>query len=314
MVSLHQLRCFLATLEHGSFTAAAAALGYAQPSIADQVRLLEQHLGTPLFQRAGRGVVATEAATALRQHAVAALASVEEGVRAVRSVRDVLTGTVRFGMFNIAHYYLGVELVSDVLERYPGVRLELFGQNSAAALERLRRGELEAALIARPPGYDGLVVNMTMHDQLIYVSADPDRVRRPVTAELLAAASLVLPDVSWRKEDSTRQLLARRLADAGQVLSPRVEVDNAEMALQVAATGLADTVSLRGVLHRLAGRVPGRLYWAPLEPAMVEEFVIVHRPVGELSPATRAVVELAAARMRALEATLSMSTALHQAG
>ena len=42
MLSLHQLRCFLATYEHGSLTGAAEELGYAQPSVSEQVRLLER--------------------------------------------------------------------------------------------------------------------------------------------------------------------------------------------------------------------------------------------------------------------------------
>ena len=62
MITLHQLRCFLATYSLGSLTAAAAELGYAQPSVSEQVRLLEKSLNTQLFQRVGRGVVPTEAA------------------------------------------------------------------------------------------------------------------------------------------------------------------------------------------------------------------------------------------------------------
>ena len=41
MFSLHQLRCFIATYEHGSLTAAAEELGYAQPSVSEQIRSLE---------------------------------------------------------------------------------------------------------------------------------------------------------------------------------------------------------------------------------------------------------------------------------
>ena len=44
MLSLHQLRCFLATYEHGSLTAAAEELGYAQPSVSEQIRGLEKTL------------------------------------------------------------------------------------------------------------------------------------------------------------------------------------------------------------------------------------------------------------------------------
>ena len=48
MLSLHQLTCFLATYEHGSLTAAAEELGYAQPSVSEQIRSLEKSLGVQL--------------------------------------------------------------------------------------------------------------------------------------------------------------------------------------------------------------------------------------------------------------------------
>ena len=66
MLSLHQLTCFLATYEHGSLTAAAEELGYAQPSVSEQIRGLEKSLGVQLFRRVGRGVVPTTVADTLR--------------------------------------------------------------------------------------------------------------------------------------------------------------------------------------------------------------------------------------------------------
>ncbi|MFD1932140.1 MULTISPECIES: LysR family transcriptional regulator [Nonomuraea] len=299
MTSLHQLRCFLATFEHGSLTAAAASLGYAQPSISEQVRLLEQHLDVTLFLRVGRGVVPTEAAFALRPHALAAIAAVDEAGRAVAAVREMLTGTVRLGLFGTARFYLGADLVADVLERHPGVRVELIGQNSAEVLDHVRRGRLEAAVAAVPVADEGLSVTPVMRDELVYVSTEPSD---PVTPEQLATRPLVLPNVSWREEDATRRTLTSTLQAAGHVLRPRVEVEDPEMALEIAARGLAATVTWRGVLHRLADRMPGNLRWAPLDPALHDTFAIVHGPA--LSPATRMVLELASARMRALEAQL----------
>ena len=76
-MSLHQLRCFLTTYEHGSLTAAAEELGYAQPSISEQIRGLETSLGVALFQRVGRGVVPTTAGEHLRPHAERTLAEAE---------------------------------------------------------------------------------------------------------------------------------------------------------------------------------------------------------------------------------------------
>ena len=215
LISLHQLRCFLATLEHGSFTAAAAELGLAQPSISEQVRLLEQGLNAPLFDRVGRGLLPTEAARALRPHAERALTAVTEAGRAVASVRDVLEGTIRFGVFGTARLYLGSALVADVLREHPRVRLELIGQNSMEVLQDLRHGRLEAAVIALPIADEGLQVQPLIRDEVVYVSADPARVRKPVTAAELAAAPLVLSEASWGNEDSTRRQLARAVQSVG---------------------------------------------------------------------------------------------------
>jgi len=313
MISLHQLRCFLTTVEQGSFTAAASELGYAQPSVSEQVRLLERNLNAVLFRRVGRGLVPTEAARALQPHAAAALAAVDEAARAVASVRDVLGGTVRFGVFRTARFYLGSELVADVLEHHPGVRLELVGQNSAEVLEQLRRGRLEAAAVALPCQNEGLTVTPVLRDELVYVSADPARLRGPATPPDLAQAALVLPDVSWREEDTTRRQLGAGIQAAGGSLRPRIEVEDTETALEVTATGHADTVTWRGVLHRLGDRLPACLGWVPLSPPLYETFAIVHRPDSGLSAASRMVVEFAADRMRKLDSLLRSEPGVHDA-
>ena len=152
MLSLHQLTCFLAVYEHGSLTGAAEELGYAQPSVSEQIRGLEKSLGVTLFRRVGRGVVPTTVADTLRPHAERMLAAAEETRLAVQRVKRFETGTIRFGMFGTARLYAGAGLVADVLARYPGVRVELIGQNSTDVQEDLRRGRLEAAMIADTVG------------------------------------------------------------------------------------------------------------------------------------------------------------------
>ena len=77
MASLHQLNCFLQVYSAGSLTAAAERMGYAQPSISEQIRTLEQTVGTRLFARVGRGVVPTSAAEEMRPHAERAVIAYE---------------------------------------------------------------------------------------------------------------------------------------------------------------------------------------------------------------------------------------------
>ena len=180
MLSLHQLTCFLGVYEHGSLTRAAEELGYAQPSVSEQIRALEKSLGVQLFRRVGRGVVPTTVADTLRPHAERTLAAAEETRRAAQAVKTFETGTIRFGMFGTARLYAGAGLVADVLARYPGVRVELIGQNSSEVPEDLRRGRLEAAMIAiASVESEGMQVTPVARDEIVYISADPDQLATP---------------------------------------------------------------------------------------------------------------------------------------
>ncbi len=300
MTSLHQLELFLAAYTHGSLTAAAEELGLAQPSVSEQIRLLERGIGAKLFVRVGRGVVPTEAAEALRPHAEQALGAVHAGRSAVRAVSEVTSGTIRFGIFGIARLYLGAGLVDDVLERHPGVRVELIGQNSIEVQEQLTRGQIEAALIAIPVTAERMKVTPVGRDELVYVSAHAARVRRPVNGKMLATSDLVLPDTSYRDEDSSRRLLRSFVQRTGESLQTRVEVEDVETALEVTQRGRVDTVLPRGVVQTLAPILAPDVHWVSLRPRLYDVFAMVHRRDAVLSPAARSVMDLATRRIQSV--------------
>jgi DNA-binding transcriptional LysR family regulator len=295
---LHQLRCFLATVEHGSFTKAAEALGIAQPSLSEQVRFLERSLSATLFQRVGRGVVPTEAARALEPHAQQALHAVDQGSRAVASAGNAVIGTIRFGLFGAAHLYLASRLVADMHDRFPQARLALIGQNSLDTVDRVRRGHLEAALVALPIDDTALAVRPVTRDEIVYVSAHADRVTSPKTPTDLASAPLVLSEATWGDDDYTRRQLKLAVQSAGGSLQAAIEVENVETALDVAAQGIADAITARSVLRRRQSRLAAPVFTASLEPRLYDHFAIVHRPDAMLSRPIRAVIDMATARMR----------------
>ena len=300
MLSLHQLRCFLATYEHGSLTGAAESLGYAQPSVSEQVRLLEQTLGASLFRRVGRGVVPTEAAEALRPHAERTLAAADGARQAVAAVSAIETGTVRFGIFGTARLYVSASVVADVLAAYPGVRVELVGQHSRAVEEDLRRGRLEAALIALPVSDQTMAVRPVAREELVYISADPQRAASPVSARQLAEATLVLPDASWMAGDSIRRALTQALQETGRTLQTRIDVEDVETAVELVERGLADSVVPSGALSEVRPRLGPTLRSVSLRPRLFDTFAIVHRGDAVLSPATRLAIEVATARLQAV--------------
>ncbi len=300
MLSLHQLRCFTTAYEHRSFTAAATELGYAQPSLSEQIRLLERAVGAPLFTRVGRGVIPTEAGEALLPHAQRTLAAASQAAAAVASVATLETGTLRFGIFGTARLYMGAALIGDVLERHPGLRVELIGQHSSEVLEELRRGRLEAAMISLPVADDTMLVRPVAREELVYVSRDPDRLLAPVTAKALSAARLVLPEATWRTQDAGRVLLDRFAQEAGRTVQTRIECEDVETALELVQRGLADSVVQRAVLDELGPRLAPDVGWVSLRPRLYDTIGVVHRKDAVLSAGARLVIDLAVARIQAV--------------
>src|SRR4051794_18698605 len=299
-MTLQQLRYFLATIERASFSAAAESLHMAQPSLSEQGRRLEAELGVDLFARVGRGPGLTEAGRALRPHAEATLAEADAAGASVVDVRQLRGGTASFGTWGTSRYYIGVDLVEAFRRRHPGVRVRVIGQNSAEVVEAVQQGRLEAGAVALPIDDRGLHVRPVLRDEVVYASTVAKRLRSPMTIERLAAAPLILPDVTWGAEDPTRRQLAERAQHAGVRVEPEIDVEDAEGAVELAGRGLGDTIIGRGLLLALGDRVPRRLGGAPSADPLYAPFAIVSRRGAHLSPATRAFVELADERLGAL--------------
>ena len=297
-MTLQQLRYFLAAAEKGSFSAAAESLLMAQPSLSDQIRKLEAELGVPLFTRAGRRLVLSEAGRMLRPHAERTLAAADEAADSVRQVRTLTGGTVSFGTFGSAHHSLLGGLIQDFRRRYPDVRVRVVGQNSAEVADAVRDGVLEAGLIALPVDDGGLEVRPSVRDEIHYVSASPQRLERPKTIEEIAAAPLILYDARWGPVDPMRRLLAERAQRAGVRLDPQIEVEYLTAALDLTARRLGDTIADPSVLvTRGYARSLGSV---SLDPPLFDTYAFITRRNAHLSPATRAFMELAERRVAAI--------------
>ena len=291
-MTLQQLTYFLAAAEHGSFTAAADVLRLARPSVSEQIAHLEAELGVALFVRAGRRLELTDAGRLLRPEAERTLAAADEAADAVRRARTLTGGTASLGTFSTAHHLLLPGLVEDFVRRHPQVAVRVVGENSVQLAEAVRAGRLEAGLVALPIDDEGLEVGAAIAEfEVVYASADPDRTAAAVTIEQLADAVLVLPEARWGDEDPTRRQLAERAQRAGVTIRPRIEVQHANAALQLAARGLGDTLVTRALLDALG--YGDRLSAVPLDPPLHETFAFIQRRNARLSPATRALMTLA---------------------
>jgi DNA-binding transcriptional LysR family regulator len=291
-MTLQQLTYFLAAAEHGSFTAAADALHLARPSISEQIANLEAELGVALFVRTGRRLELTDAGRLLRPEAERTLAAASDAAHVVRRARTLTGGTASLGTFSTAHHLLLPGLVEDFVRRHPDVAVRLVGENSVQLADAVRAGRLEAGLVALPIDDEGLEVGAPVAQfEVVYATADPGRLDGAMTVERLAQAALVLPEARWGDDDPTRRQLADRAQRAGVTIRPRIEVQHANAALELAARGIADTLVTHAVLDAL--RYDERLAAASLDPPLHEAFAFIRRRNSRPSPATRAIMTLA---------------------
>jgi DNA-binding transcriptional LysR family regulator len=158
MLNLARLRVLAAVAEHGSVTAAAEALHYAQPSVSHHLSRLEAETGAVLVQRVGRGIRLTEAGRLLATRAVELLGRAE----AARAELDELTG-LRAGRVRLAAFPSALGTVVPVAAArlraaHPALTLELTEVEPPEALSLLRAGEVDAAIVFRyrpePPDPD----------------------------------------------------------------------------------------------------------------------------------------------------------------
>ena len=165
--------------------------------------------------------------------------------------------------------------VAEFRRRYPGVRLRILSRNSTETADAVRRGDLEAGLVALPVDDRGLVVGERVWTtEAVYVTADGARLRgEPRTIQQIAAAQLVLPEALAGDEDPTRRRLRDRAADADVRLEPVVEVESPAAALDLVVRGVGDSVLARALIEDLG--LADRLTCVSLDPPLMEQFAFI---------------------------------------
>ncbi|MGN7979435.1 LysR family transcriptional regulator [Microbacterium sp. 22195] len=290
-MTLAQLRAFLAAMDLGSFTAAAAEIDSTQASVSELVARLERELGMPLFTRGGRRLVPTAAARELRPHALRAVSAIGEGIGAITALRSLDGGICTFGVLRNAAYYDLSDLVETFHLRHPHVRVRLVGLNSALVAESIAAGEIEAGLVVLPVAASGLAVTPLFRDEVVYASANRAARGGAVDIEEIAAAKLVLYDAYAGWNDPTRRQLLERARARGLALEPAIEVEHVETALGLVAAGTVDTIVSRTIAESEA--FPDGIRTFPLSEPLYDTVALVQREGVIISPATQRLAELA---------------------
>jgi DNA-binding transcriptional LysR family regulator len=230
------VRSFLEVLRHGSLSAAARATGLTQPTIGRHIDQFEEALGVGMFTRSSGGLIATEAARALRPHAEAMEATMAALLRTASMSGDKTAprGTVRVTASEIMGATVLPRVIADIRYKYPEIVFELALNNRTDDL--LRRDADIAVRMVRPT-QDGLVakkigvVPLQLYGHRRYL----DRFGTPDSVEALTKMHLIGFD---RDDFSARSVAAGTLPISRDIFSFRCDNDIAQLRAIEAGLGI----------------------------------------------------------------------------
>ena len=150
-LEVRHLRCFLVLAEELNFTRAASRLGVPQPALSTQIRRIERHLGSPLFERTTRSVVLTEAGRRMLPLA----RNVDQAMHALEEAMSH-PGTERRLRFGTDDHPMGTPLAA-VEEAFPGLSIELRTMEPPTSFEALTAGAVDMVF-----GYDTPLLPMVV--------------------------------------------------------------------------------------------------------------------------------------------------------
>lgn len=267
MLDIRRLSYFLAVAAERSFTRASERLHVAQPALSRQVRLLEEDLGTPLLVRGGSDGISTTPAGALLVERAPALLDELQGVweQAAR-LGDAAAEPrlLRLGYAASAGYDTAARIVGALRDRDAAIDVQARVMCVADALDAMRAGTIDVALLRSPPATDDLSAQLVrrelqgvlLHERHPLAGVDV----LPLTA-LRETPIVIHPrDANPGRYDAV--LAACRAAG----FEPRLE--EPLIAFDPAHQAIAD--GRRATIISDPGRaVPPGLCWRPLAPALV---------------------------------------------
>jgi DNA-binding transcriptional LysR family regulator len=164
----NKARAFLVTAEEGSLSAAARALGMAQPTLGRQVDGLEQELGIVLFERVGRGLTLTPSGLELLEHVREMGAAAGRVSLTALGQSQSLDGDISISASETYATVLLAPIVAKLRRLEPGIRVEIVVANHASDL--LRREADIAIRSFRPTEPDLIAKKIGMADAVLYAA------------------------------------------------------------------------------------------------------------------------------------------------
>jgi DNA-binding transcriptional LysR family regulator len=239
-MDLRALSLFTTVADTGSFTRAAERAGISQSAVSQQIRALEESLGTSLFSRHARKVTLTQAGNVLLPYARQILRKTEEARAVVSDFEAMGRGRISLGAGGALCHHVVPALLKEFAERFTRIEIQVRSGFTDETLRRTLEGTVDIGLLLLPIEESSVVVTELGRDELVAIApaghrwADLERVRpRDFVGENL---------VSYDRTSETYRILERFLLEGGVFASVGMEISDLEAVKEMVKAGLGVSV------------------------------------------------------------------------
>jgi DNA-binding transcriptional LysR family regulator len=205
MLDVRRVRVLCEVARRGSFSAAAASLGYTQPAVSRQIATLEAEVGEVLVRRVPQGAVLTDAGRLLAERGETILARLNDVELELKALAGLEGGRLRMASFASAAASIVPLAIAKFRERFPGVELSVAIADPVDSIPQLRAGDLDMAL-SHDTMVDPRDVSLSECEipggdesggvELVHLFDDPMHVALPVGHQFARARRLALANFS----------------------------------------------------------------------------------------------------------------------
>jgi DNA-binding transcriptional LysR family regulator len=240
-VDLKQLRALLAIADTGSVTRAAEILHIVQPALSRQLKLLEEEIGVPLFDRERHGMVLTGPGRKFVEHVRRGLSELDSGKSEISPKKKVVEGSVVVGLLPSLADLLVTALMGRVRHCYPAVDLRSYIAYVDDMQRSLEQGQVDVALLYLRPDAAERIPNEQILEESLFLVGPPEAaldMDNPVPLASLSDVPLILPS----RSQGIRAIVEREFVAAGVHMNVTAETSSANLQKTLVMKGLGMSI------------------------------------------------------------------------
>lgn len=292
-----RLQVFHTVAKQLSFTKAADILFMTQPAVTFQVKQLEEHFNTRLFERSHGKIALTPAGEVVRDYADRILALSGELETRMAELSGEVGGALVVGASTTIAEFMLPRLLGEFKSKYPRVQARLVVGNSETIENRVADHSLDVGLIESPPHLAGLHSQICCEDEMVVIVAPNHELASSKTVAPQQLAQL--PYVSREVGSGTREFADEYLRRAGIIsddLNTVMELGSPEAVKGIVETGLGFGIVSQATVFKEVRL--GALVAIPLEPRLVRVMSMVYPKEKFRSRLLTTFLEFATVRMK----------------